>query len=423
MLPHESRWRARAATLLVMVAGTSIVPHPAPWVLAPPDQGRIVRVVLAVAKQEATLGATGRWVLRDASGRVAARGDETADTRLERGDARLRALGTGVTSPAWWSGALELSVSDGTDFARWNGKRYRGMLLFVPTDTGILVVNRLGLEEYLMGVVSLEIGRRNAIEQAAVEAQAVAARSFTHIRLRAATSRDYDLVSTVSDQVYGGVDAETSVGNAGVILTSGLVLMHQGRIVNTPFHSTCGGSTAEAPELWRTNGEPWLRRVSDRVPGSSGRFYCDVSPRWSWERTYDARTLSDAVRKYLGTYAAVPGGSIAEVRGVRVDGATPSGRVAAVFVTTDRGEHRLRGNDIRFVLRNERGEILPSTYFSLESSAGRDGRVSQLRIRGTGNGHGVGMCQWGAIGRARSGQDFRTILETYYPGTTIERAP
>jgi stage II sporulation protein D len=74
------------------------------------------------------------------------------------------------------------------------------------------------------------------------------------------------------------------------------------------------------------------------------------------------------------------------------------------------------------VLRNERGEILPSTYFSLESTAGRDGGVSQLRIRGTGNGHGVGMCQWGAIGRARSGQDFRTILETYFPGTTIERA-
>jgi stage II sporulation protein D len=413
--------RALSVTAAAILAGTSFVPHALPEHMQAPDAPS-VRVVLAVAKQEVPLGATGSWVLRDATGRVAARGDGAEGPRLELGEARLRATGAGATTSGWWTGTLELSAARETDFVLWNGKRYRGTIAFTPSDSGILVVNRLGLEAYLMGVVSLEIGRRNAVEQAAVEAQAVAARSFTHIRLRAAAGRrDYDLVATVSDQVYGGVDAETSVGNAGVILTSGLVLMYQGRIVNAPFHSTCGGSTAEATELWRTNGEPWLTRVSDRIAGSQ-RFYCDVSPRWGWERTYTEQTLREAVQKYLRSYAAVPGGGVAEVRGVKIDGSTPSGRVATLTLTSDRGEHRLRGNDIRFVLRNERGEILPSTYFSLESTAGRDGRVTQLRLRGTGNGHGVGMCQWGAIGRARSGQDFRTILETYYPGTTIERA-
>ena len=76
---------------------------------------------------------------------------------------------------------------------------------------------------------------------------------------------------------------------------------------------------------------------------------------------------------------------------------------------------------MRFVLRSVGGDLLPSTYFSLEPVIGRDGRLMQLTVRGTGNGHGVGMCQWGAIGRARAGQDVRTILRTYYPGTTLAR--
>lgn len=79
----------------------------------------------------------------------------------------------------------------------------------------------------------------------------------------------------------------------------------------------------------------------------------------------------------------------------------------------------LRGNDIRFVLRPPGGEILNSTYFSVETTLGADGSVARLTLHGMGYGHGVGMCQWGAIGRARAGQDYQAILRAYYPGTTI----
>ena len=71
------------------------------------------------------------------------------------------------------------------------------------------------------------------------------------------------------------------------------------------------------------------------------------------------------------------------------------------------------------MLRTPNGEILNSTYFAVEQTIGPDGHVSALTLRGMGNGHGVGMCQAGAIGRARAGQDYQTILQTYYPGTTI----
>jgi stage II sporulation protein D len=98
----------------------------------------------------------------------------------------------------------------------------------------------------------------------------------------------------------------------------------------------------------------------------------------------------------------------------------PSGRVRALTVQTTSGTYTLKGNDIRFVLRDPKGTILNSTFINVQGSKA-NGEVSGLTVNGRGYGHGIGMCQWGAIGRARAGQDFRTILETYYPGTTIGR--
>ena len=106
-----------------------------------------------------------------------------------------------------------------------------------------------------------------------------------------------------------------------------------------------------------------------------------------------------------------------------VDNLTLSGRVSSVTLRADGGSFVVRGNDIRSVFRTAGGEILNSTYFSVESMViARDGHLSQLTLRGGGYGHGIGMCQWGAIGRARSGQDYRAILRTYYPGTDIGQA-
>jgi stage II sporulation protein D len=126
-----------------------------------------------------------------------------------------------------------------------------------------------------------------------------------------------------------------------------------------------------------------------------------------------------AVARYLKAYTSVPRQGPGIVRDVTVGSHSPSGRVGTVTITTERGNFTVRGNDIRFVLRQPGGEILNSTDFSIESHTTNDGALARLVIRGNGNGHGVGMCQWGAIGRARAGQDFRTILRAYFPGTTI----
>jgi stage II sporulation protein D len=94
--------------------------------------------------------------------------------------------------------------------------------------------------------------------------------------------------------------------------------------------------------------------------------------------------------------------------------------VDAIQITTGRGgPYVLRGNDARFVLRTVGGEILNSSHFAVESLENAD-VFAGVTLRGAGYGHGVGMCQWGAIGRARAGQDSRTILAAYFPGTTVE---
>ena len=91
----------------------------------------------------------------------------------------------------------------------------------------------------------------------------------------------------------------------------------------------------------------------------------------------------------------------------------------ALVLRTDRGDVTVRNNEIRNVLRNTRGAILSSTYFSIERESRVRGHLSGVTLRGHGNGHGVGMCQWGAIGRSRAGLDARTILRHYYPGTVV----
>lgn len=373
-----------------------------------------IRVLLSASPRVASPG--GLVFVRREGGFVArAQRDET--WRVERSGPRVRAVGPGGLGTAWIDGPL-IARSQGAALLSIGGKPYRGDVAFFGGDTGVMVVNIVKIDDYLRGVVPLEIGTRSMDDSSAVQAQAVTARSYAYIHLSSNPARVYDVTAGVIDQVYGGVEAETAVASEAVESTRTLVLKYAGRVVNAPYHSTCGGSTAAASEVWRTNDEPYLRAVSDQIPGT-GRFYCDIASRYRWTRTLEASTFNAALSQYLATYTSVPNRTPGSARATTVASHTASGRVGTLSIGTDRGNFMLRGNDIRFVLRAPGGEILPSTYFSVESTTAADGSLARITIRGMGNGHGVGMCQWGAIGRARAGQSFRTILRTYYPGTTV----
>ncbi len=398
----------------------------------PPDLrregGRDVRVALATSVPMPGVAATGTWRLFDARESVLLRGRPGDAWTLERRDDELRAVSSGGDATAWRPAPLVLRVDRADDFVLYNGRRYRGVLRFFAADdgVGVLVVNALAVESYLRGVVPLEIGGRTPAEQAAVEAQAVAARSYTFVRLAAAGGSaarhaNYDLLSGTADQVYGGADAERPFGDAAVASTAGLVLKYGGRTVDAPYSASCGGETASPDEVWRSGSQPYLRPVSDRIPGTQ-RYYCDPAPRFAWTRTIESAELDAALRQYLRAYVSVPASGPGHATSVSVESRTRTGRVAVLRIETDVGRFAVRGNDVRYVLRPPGGEILNSTYFSVEPETGVGGVLRRLVIRGNGWGHGIGMCQWGAIGRARAGQDFRTILRTYYPGTELGSA-
>ncbi|HEY5440582.1 MAG TPA: SpoIID/LytB domain-containing protein [Gemmatimonadaceae bacterium] len=357
----------------------------------------------------------GAWQLFAEDGRIAVALTKPGERwLLEREGTSVRAMREDSRPVSARERTVLARPADADGQISFNGRRYRGELAITVTGEGLIVVNRLNMDDYLKGVVPLEIGTFAAVDAPAVEAQAVSARSYAVTHLGSG-GRLYDMRATVADQVYGGAGAETGVGNLAVDATSGLVLLYAGQVVNAPYFSTCGGSTAEPEDVWRTSAEPYLKRVSDQIPGTT-HFYCEGAPKYRWTRTFGREELRQNIARYVRTLPG--GGSVTSVRAVTVADVTPAGRVGTLTVETDRKTIALHGNEMRSALRLPSGEILYSTYFSVDAVAGRDG-IERLTLNGGGNGHGVGMCQAGAIGRARAGQDFRTILRTYYPGTTV----
>jgi stage II sporulation protein D len=380
-----------------------------------PDASAPLRVALVAATP--TISATTEFGWSEGNDALLARGRRGEGWKLERqrGRDRVRAVRPdgGATD---WSSTLVAAVS-GQGFVTVNGARYRGQIVVVPHGDTLAVINRVPLEEYLRSVVAVEMGSRTVRDSSALQAQAVAARSYAVIRM-GNTERGFDVYSSVLDQAYRGLDAENSAATAAVERTRGLVLFHDGRVADAVYSSTCGGSTAEASELWGNRTAPYLQRVSDRI-GDSDRYYCDIGPRFRWIQEMSLAELNANLSQYLARYASVPAGGPGRARQLFIADTTPSGRVGTLMVETDRGSYALRGNDIRFVMRAPGGAILNSTHFSVESKQADGGLAGGVIFRGRGYGHGIGMCQWGAIGRSRAGQSFHTILATYYPGTSL----
>lgn len=384
---------------------------------------RIVLVALDGRAAVAPVSATSRWAIDEAGGAselVQGRGDEP--WRIETSRGLLRVAGDGGDATPWRQGPFVARSASPEGVLRFNGRRYRGELWFTATDSGVLVVNRLPVEEYLRGVVPLELGTRNPLDRAALEAQTIAARSYTYARVpadrRVAPRTGWHVTASVSHQVYGGVEAEHPVVDGAIRGTAGLVLRYGGLMVDAPYSSSCGGRTAAPRDVWQgVRDEPYLQSVDDTDP-ATGRPYCDLSPRNHWTEEFDSRQLGEIVHRAL-TAAGSRMPTAAAVQGVRVTGRTGSGRVGAFVLQTSRGDVPVRANELRAILRTSRGAILHSTYFSVDRESRAGGQLTGVALRGVGNGHGVGMCQWGAIGRSRAGQDARAILRHYYPGTTV----
>ncbi|MGH7531418.1 MAG: SpoIID/LytB domain-containing protein, partial [Gemmatimonadales bacterium] len=335
---------------------------------------------------------------------------------------RLRILRpAGADARGSYAGIVAVNLTEGR-FAVANGRRYRGRLAVYPASGGtVTVINRVGLESYVAGVVGPEIGPRRPNEEAAVLAQAVVSRSFALRNRGRWESLGFDAYADVRDQVYLGVSGETPQVWSAIRRTAGQVLRHGGQTIDAYFHSTCGYRTAAVEEAFATaRPRSYLRSISDERGG--GRYYCDISPRFRWREEWDGPELRAILTRTLPAVMSVGDNGLPRVTNVTVSRTTRSGRVGELRIVFERGDVRIPGHLVRQILRPDGVRILRSGAFQLTVEHGAGGEVSRLVAAGAGSGHGVGMCQWGAIGRARAGQDYRKILTTYFPGTQIERA-
>lgn len=408
------RARVLALCLAGLALGACSVAGPRPGTRAPEIEGPRsepeVRVGIRVDVASVELDGTGRVVVVDEGGRELASGTGPWTVRASGDGLELASPDGTVRAP----GIVIASPEDGT--VRVDGKPYRGAILLRRAASGVTAANLLEMEAYLLGVVPLEIGAgRPAEELEAVKAQAIAARTYAVRHMGRRESLGFDFYGSVQDQVYGGLGAEDPVSSRAVRETAGEIIAYEGRPIEAFYHSTCGGRTAALEEVWDGEPRPYLQSVSDRKPG--GGWFCESSNRFRWAERWDEAALLATLTETLGARGA--DGPVTRVESMAITDRTPSGRAGLLRIETNLGTAVIEGDSIRRVLRPEPNRLLNSTAIEVETDG--QGRVTELVVEGAGWGHGIGMCQIGALGRARAGHSYRDILLTYYPGTRIVR--
>jgi stage II sporulation protein D len=276
-----------------------------------------------------------------------------------------------------------------------NNKPYRGLAELSFADNGVLVINQLPLEEYLVGLINCEISSAWPIE--AVKAQAVIARTYALNRKALRAKAPYHMESSVIDQVYDGCLIEDSRASRAVSETVGEVLTYGRAVIQAFYHSTCGGKTEAAENVWGTS-IPYLKGVDC--------LYCltSASSTSTWEQKLPLIQIEEKLR--------VAGYKLSGLTDIKPGVQNSRGRLKQVVLVASKGGLSLSGDQFRKAIGYG---VIKSTRFSVKINNG------EASFSGNGNGHGVGLCQWGAKQRALDGFGYREILSYYYPGTELKK--
>jgi SpoIID/LytB domain protein len=316
----------------------------------------------------------------------------------------------------------------GYDFHGFEDRSYRGWIEFTVDRNGQLaVVNLVKLEELLKGLVPAEIFPRSPLE--ALKAQAVTARGEVLAKIGTKHLADpYLLCAEQHCAVYKGLSGEAETASAAVDATRGEALFSSdGHLVDSVYSAVCGGHTEDNEVVWGGLPNPSLRGKPDLLAPKPGlptpedlsaylaadlpaacRLASLAPPnKYRWERRFTAQEMDELVASLkLGQVRAI---SIVE-RGI-------SGRARLLTIAGERGAAQIRGE---LSIRRLFG-MLNSAAFTVAADRTAEGKLVGWVFRGAGWGHGVGMCQTGAIGRAEAGHSYRTILRHYFSGATVDR--
>ena len=263
---------------------------------------------------------------------------------------------------------------------------YPGRLVVRRGKSGLTAVNTLSIERYLRGVVPSEMPA--LWPQDALAAQAVAARTFVLHKIRRNRGEPWNLEAL--DLAYTGTTRVHPAATRAIRQTEGMALTYEGDVFKAYFHSTCGGHTAPADKVFGDTDIPPMQGVPCK--------WCRDSSYYSWQ----ARMSSSKLASGLSSFG------IEKVSTIRAQGRGEDGHARAIRVNGK----KINANRFRLAVGAQK---LRSTNFTVEKRGGA------FVFSGHGWGHGVGMCQWGAQGLARSGKGWRQILQHYYPGSSLRK--
>ncbi len=275
---------------------------------------------------------------------------------------------------------------------RVGSREYGGALEVWRNGEGLLLVNELGLEEYVAGAVRAEAPERWPAE--ALRALAVVARTYAVFHQQRNSAKPHHLVAGNQHQNYAGRVGEGSPAGEAARATAGQVLTWQGAVFPAFYHSDSGGFTEPPQTVFSGDGIPPL-------PGIRDEFSID-SPNYSWAVTLPLSVIAERLRQ--------GGVDVGTITGFAVVERSASFRVVRLAVEHSRGTATLKGTDFRRLVGYD---VLKSTLFVPVLI---DGAV---RFEGRGWGHGVGLSQFGAKGMAERGYAYPQILAHYYPGTSL----
>ena len=280
----------------------------------------------------------------------------------------------------------------------------------VPDTVRIRVGDRIvtvPLEEYVLGTALAEIGPANDTPDTVArlyQLQAILSRTYAVFHVGRHRAEGFDLCDSTHCQVYRPERIRTSphaeAAARAVADTRGTILTYGVRPAEALFHADCGGHTAAAEVIWG-NPVPYLVGTADAVPDKTHRV-------WSFSLS------RDEIRAALDRSPETRVGD--QLRSLRIVTRDPSGRAVQLEAAGDRVV-TLRGERLRAAINQVHGaQAIRSTRFALNRDA------DTYRFTGTGWGHGVGLCQVGAMARLRRGEPVASVLSVYYPGVRLLRA-
>ena len=424
----------------------------------------ILRVGIFLDQTETSISGDGTFKIYNLKSNVLVSEERNRVVKLLPHDKGIEILGKGV-----YSGPIEIiPVGNTKIIVMFNGQkyRYRGNIEVAidKEHRKLNVINIIGMEEYLYGVLKKEISPSWPSE--ALKAQAVAARTFAIFNMNKYIDKGYNICASTNSQAYGGVNHEDPLTNKAVDETRGIIMVYKGEPINAVYHSDSGGYTENSENVWGSF-LPYLRSVKSK-------FEEKVSPPYhTWSYSINEKDLTEKLQKQ--------GHKINSIVSIEPVKKSETGRASELVFTADNNKViNMKTNDFRSLMGVD---LIRSTFFNIEV-IGKESNITEdtedkkeiedkeeqnesikeileqkkdwtikellelmrknkeereeekeekvlkaeivksdtpltFIFSGSGNGHGVGMSQWGAYGMTLQGSRYQDIIKYYYQGIDI----